>query len=447
MAFDRLIVSLGDGVFGPSLATSWETDDFVTITMTLRNDVVFQNGDPFTAYDIIATVEAAREGLGSMAHDLWRPVETVTAIDPHTVEFVLSGVDVEFLFNMAQPHASILSARAIEEGYDNPEAFWTAGSGAYTVTSLSPNDVIVFERNDNFWGEPPVTQRQTWFTIPEMATRSLMLLNSEADMAWSIIPDDIPMFEAHDELGVASHYNNNPHYISFNMNDPLAGDLNFRRAIAHAIYKPDIALAAGGGQAAVINSPNLFGYATEFHNHNFDPIPHDLDLARQYLEASAWNGEPIDIKVAIPTNIRAAEVLQIQLMMIGLDPTLTVLDVPGFTSTVTYANNQSQLAVYLLPTTLSAASMRNAFFPGSPLNRASFNDPYVTELLDRALVTVDTNERRDLYMYIQEVASAQMAYIPLFVNHGRIVVANGFAGIGLSPVGEHDLRYVFRVIE
>ena len=447
MIFDRLVNPAGDGEFAPSLATSWDTDDFQTITMTLRQGVYFQNGDSFTSADVIATVEAAHEGLGSMAHDVWRSVETVTAIDAHTVQFVLDDVNVEFLFNLSQIHASILSARAIAESETNLDALWTAGTGAYRVVSLSPNDVIVFERNDDFWGELPITRTQTWFTIPELATRTLMMLNGEANLNWSISRDDVPMFEEHPDFLVVHHYNNNPHYISFNMNDPITGCLYFRRAVAHAVYKPDLAFIAGGVTGVAIDSPNLFGFASAFKNTDIPPIPHDLARAREYLAASAWNGETIVISTAIPTNIRPAEVLQMQLAQIGLDVSLNVMDVPGFTSTVTYRDNQSQMAVYLMPTTLSAAHMRNGFFPGSALNRASYNNPYVTELLDRALRTIDTNERRELYMYIQEVVSADMPYIPIFFNHGLIIVTNGFGGIGYSPVGDHDLRFAFQIVE
>jgi len=447
MAFDRLVDAVGDGTYTQSLATSWENVNYQTITMTLREGVVFNNGDPFTADDVVATVLAGQDAVGSMAFDVWRNVDSVTAIDTYVVEFVLSDVDVEFFFNLSQPHASIVSSRAIAEMAGNPNVMFTAGTGAFRIVSMSPNDETVFERNDNFWGELPVTQRQVWLTIPEVPTRTIMLLNGEANINWGIPPDDIQMFVEHADFQVVRDYNNNPHYISFNMNDPIAGDINFRRAVAHAIFKPDIAMAAAAANAFPIDSPNLFGHASEFRNNDIAPIAHDMDLARAYLEASVWNGETIELSVAIPTNIRAAEVIQVQLSQLGVDIQLDVLDVPGFTSAVTYSDNRSQIAVYVLPTTLSAAHMRNAFFPGSSLNRASYNNPVVTEMLDRALRTTDLGERRDLYLQIQEIVSEEMPYIPIFGGYITMVATNGFSGIGFSPVGNHDLRFAFQVVE
>ena len=49
MIYNKLVVSLGDGKYGPSLATSWDTDDWKTFTFHLRNDVTFHNGVKFAA--------------------------------------------------------------------------------------------------------------------------------------------------------------------------------------------------------------------------------------------------------------------------------------------------------------------------------------------------------------------------------------------------------------
>ena len=443
MIYDRLVYNLGDGNYGPALALTWETDDFQTITMTLRDEVYFHNGDRFTANDVVATVEAAQEGLGSQAHDIWRSVNTVTAIDPLTVEFVLHEVDVDFLFNISQPHGGILNSNGLAAGTE--EGLWV-GTGAFTIGSFSSNDAVTFVRNDDYWGEIPPTQRITMLTIPEPATRTIMMMGGEADISTTPPADDFPLIEASPDFVVFHFETNNPHYISFNMNAPIMSDLNFRRAVAHALYGPHIVMAAHGGRGWFPDS-NLFGEHSEFRNPNIPAFPHDLVRAREYLEASDWNGEVIEIATAIPTNVRLAEMISLQLLEIGLVTTINVMDVAGFTAYATYHNNQSQMTVYVYPTTLSAAHMRNAFFPGSALNRASFNNPYVTELLERAAATVDTDERRALYMYAQEIVSAYTAYIPIFMDNPGMQVAVGVGGIRNRPDINHDFRYIFRVIE
>jgi peptide/nickel transport system substrate-binding protein len=444
MIYDRLVDNLGDGIYGPALATSWETDDHQTFTMTLREDVYFHNGAPFTADDVVATVAAAAEGVGSQAHDAWRSVNEVTALDAHTVRFVLHSVDVEFFFNLSQPHAAILSADAIAVG--SPEALW-AGTGAFSVHSFSSNDVTVLARNDNYWGEVPPTPRITLLTVPEVATRTIMMLGGEAHVVTSVAPDDIPMFREDRNFNVTPIENNNhAQYIAFNMNAPIMEDINFRKAIAHAIYGPDIIIAANGPNSGINPDANMFGQNSEFRNNNFPAREHDLDRARAYLEASVWDGEVIEIATAIPTHIRMAEMIQIQLRAIGLETTINVMDVAGFTAYATYRDNQSQMMVYILPTTLSAIHIRNAFFPGSALNRASFNNPYATELMERASTIFDVDERRELYMYIQEVVTEYVAYIPIYVHHPVIISATGFGGMRLCPVGNHDWRYIYKSV-
>jgi peptide/nickel transport system substrate-binding protein len=443
MIYDRLIDNLGEGVFGPSLAVSWYTDDYQTIVMNLRDNVYFHNGERFTADDVVATVMAAREGIGSMAHDLWRSVYTVSVISPLAVEFVLTSVNVDFFFDISLAHASILNGRAIAEGTES--GMWI-GTGAFYVESFSSNNYATLIRNNNYWGEPPITRMITFRDIPELSARTIMLQNGESHIALNVAVEDVALFADDPQFTVHTYFANNPSYISFNMNDPIAGDINFRRAVAHAINRADLAMAGAGAFAAPATDGNFYGFYTEFRHLNIPILPFDLDKARAYLEASSWSGEVIEISSAIVTHIRTAEMLQTQLAQIGLQTSVNSMDVAGFTAFATYRDNRSVMATYVMPTTLSASSIRNAFLPGSALNRASYNNPEVTELLLRGPTVTDLEERIALYHRIQELVAEDIPYIHTFNRLHTVVAVSGLGGIVLSPVMHHDLRYAYMII-
>ena len=124
---DRLVEQDEHGNFIEGLATNWSTEDSQTYTFNLREGVTFHNGDAFTAQDVADTVAMAQEAPGGLAPQAWRNVETVNIIDAHTVELVLSTVDVEFLFSISAPGAGILNRRAVES--DAEEGTWI-GTGA-----------------------------------------------------------------------------------------------------------------------------------------------------------------------------------------------------------------------------------------------------------------------------------------------------------------------------
>ena len=113
---DRLISHPEPGVFEPSLAKSWETDDYKTWRFFLRDDVTFHNGDHFTAEDVKFTIDLALATPGTIAFNRYTQVESVEVIDPYTVDVILKAPNVDIFFEFANHGGgSILNKRSYEE--------------------------------------------------------------------------------------------------------------------------------------------------------------------------------------------------------------------------------------------------------------------------------------------------------------------------------------------
>ena len=446
MMYDRMLTNLGEGEYGPNLATSFDTDDYQTYVFTLRQDVWFHNGDKFTAQDVIDTIMASRDGLGSNAFDFWRPVETVTALDEYTVEMVLSDVNVDFLYGLTLPATGIINKRAMDQ--DSENGTWI-GTGAYRVVEFVSNDYVVFERNDDYWGDAPFTRMMTLRFVPEMSTRTIMMQNGESQLCLGgNSAEDIHLFQNDpDSFEVIPVVFTNANTISFNLEDPIAGDLNFRMAVASAINREEIAIVAAGEWAWPVEDGTMWGFNTEFKNYDIPQIPHDLDAARAYLEASTYNGEEIEIVAAITTNVRAAQAVQQQLSAIGVNITINQMDPPSLFSYAAYGNNQSQLNMMVTALTPNVASLRSVFYPGAAYNRASFNNPRVTEILDLGPTIGNIDERRALYYEMQEIVHAEQPVINLFWRVVAVVAARGVGGMVLTSDTYYDLRYTYMVLD
>ena len=446
MIYDRLVFRNLEGSYDPELATEWHTDDYKTYTFKLRDDVVFHNGDKFTADDVIWTVEAARQGVGSAAYENWRPVETVRAIDPYTVEFVLSSVNVDFLANLSAPYCGIVNKRAMTE---DPELGTVVGTGAFSVTDFSPNNYVKVARNDNYWGEIPITKTMTLMFIPEIGTRAIMMQNGEIQISFGIGAEDIYLFQQDSEhFDVFPQIMGNPQCLQFVMIDKFGSDRNFRMAVMHAIDRAEIAKVAAGDWAAPETQGTLWGYATEFRNNDIPIIPYDLDLAKDYLEKSIYKGEEIEISGGGTTNIAAAEILQIQLAKIGIKSWINGFDTPGFGA---YANSPEFASTLILTpymTSLSASSLRSAFHPDSSTNRCKYNNPVITQMFDEAGTITDYETRKAHYMKIQEIIAEDPPGVNIFWRLNGIVSAKGVGGVSIPPDHHRtDLRYAYMVIE
>jgi len=444
LIYDRLVRFHGEGQYGPMLAESWETEDNQSFVFHLRDDVYFHNGDHFTAADVAFTVEIAQAHPGTIGFDRWRDVAEVNVIDPQTVELVLNDVNVDFLFEMAAASAGILNQRALNE---NAETGSWIGTGPYMVTSFSTNDYVALTRNDAYWDGPAITRDLVLRFVPEVSTRTTMLMNEESHVCFAISFVDLPMFEADTENFVV--YRWSPvvmNYLGFNQTDPIANCRYFRLAVASAIDREEIAAVARGDFAIPEETGTLWGL-TEFRNNDIPIVPFDLDAARAYLERSVWNGETVELATAIATNIVAAEVVQAQLQQIGLSIEINAMDPAGLAAYVAFDNNQSQMIIWVGAVTPNAGSVAQVFLPFGGQNRISHNNPVITQMIEEARSIDDLNARRAHYLRMQEIMAEDPPGFNLFFLVNAAACVSGVAGIDFMFGDFACMRNIHRVLD
>ena len=442
LVYDRLIMRTPAGDYIPQLATSWDlSSDMLTYTFKLRDDVNFHNGYKFTAQSVVDTVVTAHENAGSMASDSWRLVESANAVDENTVEIVLNAVNVEFLYYLTMPGAGIVNKAAIDA---NPvEGAWV-GTGAYAVTELVAGDFATLTRNDDYWGDFQPTRVLNLRWVPEATARTIMMENGETHMCLNIQPEEIPKFAADTaNYTVYTKLGNLACSLDFNMNDPITGDKNFRLAVAHALNRAEIAEVASGQFGIPEETGTFWGHSTEFRNNDIPIIPFDLDKAKEYLAASSYDGGEVELISGTPNHNRAAEMIQEQLGKIDINVRLFQTDPGTLSPYVTYDNNQAQMVHFVNPFTATAASARSVLYPGGASNKASYNNPAVNELLDRAPSVADRGEREALYKEIQQLVADDLAFININYEVRNVVAVAAIGGIDTDPEQNHDFRGIY----
>ena len=112
-----------------------------------------------------------------------------------------------------------------------------------------------------------------------------------------------------------------------------------------------------------------------------------------------------------------------------------------------YENNQAQIVYYLATFYNNASSARNVLYPGRATNRASYNNPVISELLDRAPTVVDPAERGAIYRQVQQIVAEEVPYVNVFYSVRQIVAVAGIGGIILDYDLNHDFKGVFVVLD
>ncbi|MDE0303945.1 MAG: ABC transporter substrate-binding protein [Albidovulum sp.] len=316
---------------GPGLATSWDIDGHREIVFTLRQGVKFHNGDDMTAEDVAFTFSKERreaDGPVRLAQ-FFSNVSESNAIDDHTVQMVMDGVDpiIEQRFSMWS--SEIVNKRAYLDAPSYGEwAQRPIGTGPFKVAELN-TDKFVLEAHDDYWGGSPNVRSLTFVEVPEVAGRIAGLASGDFDVITVVPVDQISTIDNYDEIEVVGGPGAKIRILIFNQGEfahPMMKNVHFRRALSYAIDRQLIVDALFAGRARLPNGLQLpsFGevYDTEY------PVPaYDPELAREELAKSGYNGEVIDYPLlpnVIDTEVAVAEVLREMWKAVGIDVDLQI---------------------------------------------------------------------------------------------------------------------------
>ena len=443
---DRLLQQIEPGVPGPMLATEWKTDDYQTFVFTLRDDVYFHNGDHFTAEDIVWNIEISEEFPSSNAYSRWIAVSSVKALDTYVVEIVLNEPHVDFFLDVTDYATAICNKRAYMENPDDPT--WAhIGTGPYMVTEFESNDFITLERFDGFWGDPQPTRSLTLWSIPEMTTRMVMMQTGEAQVCFSMTPEDLDALDASADYNVFKVLLNEPTWIGFNnQGDSIMMDPNFRLAVAHAINVSDISTVAMGNWGQPAWDGNIWGPESQSRLEGLPQREYNPALAMEYLAKSVYNGETLEILTAAASNIRASETVQLQLFDVGINTNIETMEMSGFLEALNYNPNSTvQMHVFSGPMSTGALyTLRGAYYPGMGTNRLNLNNDYLTGIIDQLSVARNLSDREDLIHKAQQFFWDDLSAIALYWRVSGIPTVNGVGGMSLtSDPFNHSMRGIY----
>ena len=437
--FDSLVDMTLDNEIIPGLATEWHTDDYKTFTFKLREGVKFHNGEPFTADDVKFTIEKSKATPGAIMASKYAHVESVEVVNDYEVKITLDNPNVDFIADISVPYAGIASRKACEA---DPEKGPMIGTGPWKVTDFVSNDYVTVERNDNYWGELPVTKSMTFKFVSEETARYIMFENGDFDFC-GIGSAFVDKYTNDPRFAVESYVMNNTNFIAFNFKNPILADINFRKAVAHAMNREDFVNITLNGYG--VPAEYFWGYTTEFKNTDVPTYEYNIEKAKEYLAKSKYNGETIELVAAMAHPISNAQVLQGNLNAIGVKTEIFATDGPTLTSYTQWGSTEYQIIVNSGPWTTLASSVSMYLMPGSIGNKANYDNPQMTELLTKAAQTFDAAEREKIYRQIQQIVAEECIYLPIFNMELYVAGWKGCGGVKLYATNNHDYAYAYRI--
>ncbi|MFV0307147.1 MAG: ABC transporter substrate-binding protein [Desertimonas sp.] len=231
-----VIVDPDTAEWRPGVAESWEiAEDGLTWTFTLRDGVLFHNGEQLTSEDvkfsvdrIIGQAEYNPDFASGMRAQFEPIVESVEVVDPLTVVFHLQKPDPI----LAIRPLYFVPKAYVEDVGDDGFAQEPIGIGPFRFVSWDPGNELVLERFDDFylgWDDPsgfhtPYVKTLIQRVIPDDAARLAALQAGEIDLAHNMSADIARQMDGQSDYQVFLMPGTQPMYISINTNDEEAPD-------------------------------------------------------------------------------------------------------------------------------------------------------------------------------------------------------------------------------
>lgn len=389
----------------PHLATGWTQVSETVFDFTLRDDVTFHNGDPFTADDVVFTfarlAEAGDDSPLVEAKGYFSSFASVEKRDDYSVRITTVAPDPLLLNRLASWGAWIVPQAYIESVGQDEFQRTGMGTGPFAFTSFTPDNELVLERYDGYWGEEPTVQRIVFRVIPEVAARVTALVNEEVDLITNVPPDQVQTIADNDHVEVRDVVLSNTHVLSYNTHQPVLQDKRLRQALNLGIDRQLLIDAIWGGTARAKHGHQLEEYGP-LYNPDRPLTPYDPDRARQLVEESGYDGEliPYQTSPGYYTNAEQAAQAIVQMWQeigINAEVQLSESSKTGDERFVHTWSNSSVLADPdgCLVRTWGPASSSQANYWDAP---EEFN-----ELAETARTTLDEQVRYDCYQRMLDI--------------------------------------------
>ncbi|MFC0266890.1 ABC transporter substrate-binding protein [Kushneria aurantia] len=434
----------------PQLAKSWEIgDDGLTYTFHLYDNVVWHDGEPFSAEDVVFSVGFMTE-VEPQARETMSHVERIETPDANTV-----------VFHLKQPYPAFIMAfevgsmpmvpKHIYEGTDyhnNPANAHPIGTGPFEFERWDRGSVIVLSKNEDYYQEGlPYLDTLYWHVIPDAASRAAAYENGTLDVLPAGSVENFDLERLADLPGSCITNQGSEMFNPFamlwlnNREGPMS-DVRFRKAVMYALDRQFANDVLWNGLGRIPAGP--FSSKLPEHDDSIEAYPHDPEQARALLDEMGYNGEQIRL-LPLPygeTWARWSEAVRQNLEDAGINVTTEATDVAGWNQAISqwdYDIAFTYLYQYSDPSIgISRTYNSDNIARGSPWNNVEgYRNERVDELFAAAAVEADPEARQQLYSEVQqilheEVPLAWLLEMPQPVIHGCDVHNLITTGIGIS---------------
>lgn len=419
----------------PVLATEWEWTTPTSLQFTLREGVTFSDGTPFTADDVVGTLDRYIAQNGPLAAAL-SVIQDYEATDDLTVVINTKAATGTLV--------GILSMIYIGQGaHSTDDAWWVepVGTGAFVIDDYVADDHVTLVRNEDYWGEKAILKTLTFKIIPDVNAKITGLSNNEVQVVNGVPYDQIETVKTMSGVTFEQIDSLNYWFLWFENEHAPLDDVRVRTAMWEALDLPTIIESLYGD---TVTPMEAFCPSAAFGCLPTDLPSYDPEHAKELLaEAGLADGFETDIifntAVAGTNNLVQAMIsawneIGVKVTPRGLDSATWLAEFQALNWDMDVQPNQTITgdADYTLNRLYSCAA-----------KRLGYCNPELDALMTQAQQSIDQDERTELYQQVADTMAKDLPAIPLFELKANVGMRSNVQGLTIPPTEFIDFSTVY----
>ena len=386
----------------PDLALSHEISaDRQEMTIFLRQDVRWHDGEPFTSEDVVFTIEAMQD-RNTLSTEKGRVswIKNVEAIDATTVKLTFESPEArpedKLLFKILPAHKFNGTAiKRTDPFRNNP-----VGTGPFRLVKYNDDNSISLESWADYRGHTLLSE-VIMREVSDKNYQAKLLLYESLETLVRVLPRDLAVLQNNKKVDLYPYQTNSWWYLGFNLNKAPFDNHEMREAIAHLI---DVeALLAPIGTGDTLTGPYV--KSSPYYNHDVPSWSPDSGQATLLMEAAglsmqdgqwSYKGKPFAITITAHQTLESSQevviAMQSQLQAAGIDVDVDFLDEAAWKARIW---REQDFDLILSQWTFDRnEDIRDQFHSDGARNFTGFSDKEVDNLLDLAKETTDPHEKK-----------------------------------------------------
>ena len=432
----------------PWLADSYTVNDEHTEwVITLKDGIKFSDGCDLTPTKVKECFEYLKEmgPSGSAKPQKYLEFEaTITADDAaNTLTIQTTQPYANLPGQLAHPTMAIVDV-ADTENFDNG----TIGTGPYKYVSRSPQENVILEKFDEYWGTPANIDTVKLQVIANADTIVTSLNGGSVDMFARIsqaqadqLSGDFDVLEGTMNLVQAMYLNN--------AKEPF-NDVRVRQALCYAVDPQGIMDMISDGKGTQIGSSMFPSFGKYYMEELNDLYATNIEKAKELLTEAGYP-DGFSFTLTVPSNyqqhVDTAQVIAEQLKEIGVTANIQLIEWESWLSDVYSDRNYEATVVGVDASSLTAAALLSRFESTASNNFINFNDPAYDEAYKAAAASADDDEKTGYYKECEKILAEDAANVYIQDLPSFVALNKKYGGYEFYPLYVQDFAKLYIVDE